>query len=498
MHNWLAPDPVGLHAQARPEKLALVDLASGRRWTYRGLDRAIEQARVAIDTLGLGPGDRLASIARNSADLVIAQQACLRSGLIFTPLNWRLAAAEIDSILIDCTPALILVDGSSAGFAVPDGARLLDIAAFTTRCESAAAGERGSPQDANRPCVLLYTSGTSGVPKGVILTPQTLFFTGVNFGVLGQVTSESVFLAESPFFHVIGLVTSVWPPLVQGGTVLVSSGFDPVVTNSRLADRALGITHYFCVPQMATALKDADGFQPENWSLAALFTGGAPNPPANIRWWLERGVAMVDGYGMTEAGTILGMPLDPALISNHAGAVGQAGPATAIRIVDAEGREVQDGTAGEIIVKGPHVTPGYWNRPEERDAAFTPDGWLRTGDIGLRDADGFVTVVDRRKDMFISGGENVYPVEIESVLAEHPAVLQVAVIGVPDPRWGEAGHAFVILSPGCEDAEGELRAHCEARLARFKVPKHFRIVTELPRTSTGKIRKNKLRESLSA
>jgi fatty-acyl-CoA synthase len=498
MHNWLAPDPVGLHAQARPEKLALVDLASGRRWTYKGLDRAIEQARAALDALGLKTGDRLAAIARNSADLVIAQQASLRSGLIFTPLNWRLAVAEIDVILADCTPALILVDGSSAGFTVPDGTRLLEIGAFTKRYETAIAGERGLPHEANQPCVLLYTSGTSGVPKGVILTPQNLFFTGVNFGVLGQVTSESVFLAESPFFHVIGLVTSVWPPLVQGGIVLVSSGFDPVVTNARLADRALGITHYFCVPQMATALKDADGFQPQNWSLAALFTGGAPNPPANICWWLERGVAMVDGYGMTEAGTILGMPLDPALISAHAGAVGQAGPATAIRIVDAEDRDVPDGTAGEILVKGPHVTPGYWNRPEERETAFTPDGWLRTGDIGLCDADGFVTIVDRRKDMFISGGENVYPVEIESVLAEHPAVLQAAVVGLPDPRWGETGHAFVILSPGHEDAEGELRAHCEARLARFKVPKHFRIVTELPRTSTGKIRKNKLRESLSA
>ncbi len=176
---------------------------------------------------------------------------------------------------------------------MPDDARLLDIAAFTARYETATPGERGSSRDAGQPCVLLYTSGTSGVPKGVILTPQTLFFTGVNFGVLGHVSSVSVFLAESPFFHVIGLVTSVWPPLVQGGTVLVSSGFDPVVTNARLADRALGITHYFCVPQMATALKDADGFQPENWSLAALFTGGAPNPPANIAggwsaalpWW---------------------------------------------------------------------------------------------------------------------------------------------------------------------------------------------------------------------
>ncbi|MGV1916793.1 AMP-binding protein [Rhizobium sp. 22-785-1] len=498
MHNWLAPDPVGLHAQARPDKLALVDLASGRRWTYRGLDRAIEQARTALEALGLKTGDRVATIARNSADLVIAQQACLRSGLIFTPLNWRLAAPEINAILADCTPTLILVDRSSAAFTVPDDARLLGIAAFTARYETAAPGERGSSRDADQPCVLLYTSGTSGVPKGVILTPQTLFFTGVNFGVLGHVSSESVFLAESPFFHVIGLVTSVWPPLVQGGTVLVSSGFDPVVTNARLADRALGITHYFCVPQMATALKDADGFQPENWSLAALFTGGAPNPPANIRWWLERGVAMVDGYGMTEAGTILGMPLDPALISAHAGAVGQAGPATAIRIIDGDDRDVPDGTAGEIIVKGPHVTPGYWNKPEEHETAFTPDGWLRTGDIGLRDSDGFVTIVDRRKDMFISGGENVYPVEIESVLAEHPAVFQAAVVGVPDPRWGETGHAFVILSPGHEEAEGELRAHCEARLARFKVPKHFRIVTELPRTSTGKIRKNKLRESLFA
>ena len=206
---------------------------------------------------------------------------------------------------------------------------------------------------------------------------------------------------------------------------------------------------------------------------------------------------MVDGYGMTEAGTILGMPLDPALISAHAGAVGQAGPATAIRIVDAEGRDVPDGTAGEILVKGPHVTPGYWNRPNERGTAFTPDGWLRTGDIAVRDADGFVTIVDRRKDMFISGGENVYPAEIEFALTEHPAVIAAAVLGVPDARWGEVGHAFVILKPGFEGAEGELRAHCEARLARFKVPKAFQIVDDLPRTSTGKIRKNRLRESLA-
>ena len=497
MQDWLAPDPVGLHAQARPEKPALVDLATGRRWTYRALDRAIEQAKAALGALGLQPGDRLAAVARNSADLVIAHLAGVRMGAIFTPLNWRLAGPELSAILADCTPALILTDGSGA-FEPSAGARLLDIREFAALAEAASPGPRGEPREAGQPCAMLYTSGTSGTPKGVILTPQTLFFTGVNFGVLGHVSVESVFLAESPMFHVIGLVTSIWPPLIQGGTVLVSPGFDPAVTNARLADRALGITHYFCVPQMAAALREAEGFRPEDWSLKALFTGGGPNPPANIRWWLERGVAMVDGYGMTEAGTILGMPLDPALISAHAGAVGQAGPATAIRIVDGADRDVPDGTAGDIIVKGPHITPGYWNRPAERDRAFTPDGWLRTGDIAVRDADGFVTIVDRRKDMFISGGENVYPVEVESALAEHPDVALAAVIGMPDARWGEVGHAFVVLKPGSEAGEPDLRAHCEARLARFKVPKHFRIVEDLPRTATGKIRKNRLRESAAS
>ncbi|WP_082675767.1 AMP-binding protein [Aureimonas ureilytica] len=496
MQDWIAPDPVSLHAQARPEKTALVDLATGRRWTYRALDEAIGKACGVLDALGLRPGDRLAAIARNSADLAIALKACLRSGVIFTPLNWRLAPAELDAILADCTPALILTDGAAVGFTPPEGAGVLEVGAFAARCEAAEPAGRGPARDAGEPCVILYTSGTSGTPKGVILTPQTLFFTGVNFGVLGHVTSDSVFLAESPMFHVIGLVTSFWPPLLQGGTVLVSPGFDPATTNARLADRALGITHYFCVPQMAAALRGADGFAPENWSLKALFTGGGPNPPANIRWWLDRGVAMVDGYGMTEAGTILGMPLDPALISAHAGAVGQAGPATAIRIVDAEERDVPDGTAGEIIVKGPHVTPGYWNRPTERASAFTPDGWLRTGDIAVRDAQGFVTIIDRRKDMFISGGENVYPAEVEFALTEHPGVSAAAVLGVPDTRWGEVGHAFVILEPGFAGGGDELRAHCEARLARFKVPKTFQIVDALPRTATGKIRKNRLRESL--
>jgi fatty-acyl-CoA synthase len=266
-----------------------------------------------------------------------------------------------------------------------------------------------------------------------------------------------------------------------------------VVTNERLADGALGITHYFCVPQMAEALRYADGFRPEAWSLTALFTGGAPNPPTNIRWWVDQGVAMVDGFGMTEAGTVLGMPLDPDLIVTHAGAVGLAGPATAVRIVDLHERDVPDGTAGEILVKGPHVSPGYWNRPGEREKAFTADGWLRTGDVARRDADGYISIVDRRKDMFITGGENVYPVEIENALIEHPAVMEVAVIGVPDARWGEVARAFVVPKPGARVTEDELAAHCAERLARYKIPKSFHVTDQLPRTGSGKVQKHRLR-----
>lgn len=230
----------------------------------------------------------------------------------------------------------------------------------------------------------------------------------LNFNVLGEVDTGCVFLCDSPMFHVIGIVTQIWPPRLRGGTFIVSSGFDAENTNDRLGNPDFGVTHYFCVPQMADALRHAPNFAPEKWArLKALFTGGAPNPPANIRWWLDRGVRMVDGYGMTETGTTLGMPLAPEILREKAGAVGLCGPLTSVRLVDEDDRDVPDGTPGEILIFGLNVTPGYWNRPEERARAFTGDGWIRTGDVGRRDADGFISIVDRRKDMFISGRECV-------------------------------------------------------------------------------------------
>ncbi|MBB6412290.1 fatty-acyl-CoA synthase [Mesorhizobium sangaii] len=494
MPAWTTSDPVALHARAQPDRLACVDLATGRRWTYFALDEAIQRAVGVLEAgHGIAAGQRVATIARNSADLLILQQASMRLGAIFVPLNWRLASAEQKTILEDCDPLLLLHD-SALDLALPKSCRPVEVAAFAAAVEAhAPAARRPLPAD-DTPSIILYTSGTSGRPKGVIVTERNAFATAVNFGVLGRVGNASIFLCDAPMFHVIGLITNLRPPLLQGGTVLISPGFDAGLTNRRLADPALGVTHYFCVPQMARMLHDHPDFAPANWtSLTAIFTGGAPNPAAEINWWLARGVRMVDGFGMTEAGTVLGMPVETERIARKAGSAGLAAPTIGLRIVDDDGRDVAAGEPGEIWLSGPSLTSGYWNRPEETARAFTADGWFRTGDIARQDGEGFVTLVDRRKDMFISGGENVYPVEIEMALLDHPDIAEAAVIGVADQRWGEVGRAFVVVKPGCVVDPADLASHCGARIARYKVPKEFLLTDTLPRTASGKIQKHILR-----
>ncbi len=494
MPAWTTPDPVALHAATQPERIACVDLASGRRWTYSRLDEAIQRAVGVLESgYGIDPGQRIATLARNSADLLIVQQAAMRLGAIFVPVNWRLAAAEQQAILADCDPALLLHD-TAFELTPLEGCMTLAVADFAAAVEAQAPASRRPLPPADQPSIILYTSGTSGRPKGVIVTEANAFVTAVNFGVLGRVGNSSVFLCDAPMFHVIGLITSLRPPLLQGGTVLISPGFEPGLTNRRLADPNLGVTHYFCVPQMAKMLREDAAFAPANWTtLSAIFTGGAPNPAGDILWWLEQGVRMVDGFGMTEAGTVLGMPVEAGRIARKAGSAGLPAPWLVLRIVDEDGHDAAAGEAGEIWLSGPNVTPGYWNRPDETAQAFTSDGWFRTGDIARRDEDGFVTLVDRRKDMFISGGENVYPAEVELVLLDHPEIAEAAVIGIADTRWGEVGRAFVVLKAGRVLDPAALAVHCADRIARYKVPKEFRLTDALPRTASGKIQKHILR-----
>lgn len=493
MLDFITPDPVAMHARMRPQALACIDIATGRKWTYQDLDSDVQRAVAVLIAHGIGKGDRVAVLAKNSVNQIILQQALMRMGAIFVPLNWRLSLPELARLMLDCTPKILYTDEPAPD--LPPGCTLLPFSGFASALRTTPPAPQQRRHSGHDTCIILYTSGTSGVPKGALLTSQFLLATAVNFNVLGEVDTGAVFLCDSPMFHVIGIVTQIWPPMLRGGVFVVSPGFDPVLTNERLGDPDYGVTHYFCVPQMAEALRHAPNFAPDRWTrLKALFTGGAPNPAHHIRWWLDHGVRMVDGYGMTETGTTLGMPLVDEMLREKAGSVGLCGPLTSVSIVDENDTEVPDGTEGEILIFGLNVTPGYWNRPEERTKAFTADGWIRTGDIGKRDADGYISIVDRRKDMFISGGENVYPVEIEAALIEHEGVREVAVIGIPDERWGEVGRAYIVPTPGHTPCADELSAHCQRLIARYKVPKEFRLVAALPRTGSGKVMKHVLRK----
>ncbi|MGH8117331.1 MAG: AMP-binding protein [Rhodanobacteraceae bacterium] len=490
-------DDPALQARLRPGALAVFEFATGRRWNYAEWDLAIARTvRVLSGRYGIGPGERVAHLGHNCAEHVLLHLACARLGAIFVPLNWRLAVAKLARLLDDCEPALLVGDREclSAGIFRP---RAVDVAVLRREVE-AATPLASAPFDPSRPSLILYTSGTSGRPKGVLLSERNIAQTAVNFSVVAQVTHTSVVLADAPMFHVIGIVANVRPVFMRGGAVLVSARFEPATTLARLADPRLRVTHWFCVPQVAQMLRDAAGFDPEKLrGLTGIFSGGAPNPAAHVRRWLEDGVPIADGLGMSETGTISCMPLELALIDRKAGSVGLVPPGMRLRIVDADGRDVPPGGAGELWLKGRNVFSAYWRAPAETAKAFNGDGWFRTGDIVSQDEEGFLYVVDRRKDMFISGGENVYPAEVEAVLTELAGIREAAVVGVPDARWGEVGHLAVVVA---HDGPGAatIQAFIEARLARYKVPKYVSFVEALPRTGSGKIQKTRLREQIRA
>jgi fatty-acyl-CoA synthase len=486
---WSANDYVALHARQRPAAPAVHDLISGRRWTYQSLDHAISQYAALLRSHGIETGDRVAVLAKNRAELTFLHLACARIGAMYVPLNWRLSAAEIGQLIEDATPRLLLGDAMLERMQL-NGLSLEEFASAANDLDPLAV----EATDQNAPSLILYTSGTSGLPKGVLLSEHNIWQTAHNFSLLARVTHDSAFLCESPMFHIIGLITSVRPALMRGGRIVVSDGFMPARTLALLSDPALGVTHYFCVPQMAALLRAEPSFDAKKLrGLTAVFSGGAPHGAAAIRAWTDQGIPMADGYGMSEAGTVSCMPLDIDQINAHAGSAGLIAPQVHVRILDERGEQCPAGEAGDIVVKGANVTRGYWRRPEESRAAFIDDGWLRTGDVGRMDGDGFLWLIDRKKDMFISGGENVYPAEIERLLAGHPHILECAVVGVADERWGEVGHLVIVQAPNLQIDPAEIVAFLEARLARFKIPKHITLADKLPRNGAGKLDKNTLR-----
>jgi fatty-acyl-CoA synthase len=476
----------------------MVDLSSGRRWDWRALDATINRAANWLTgELGLASGARVATLARNVDWMIVLQLACVRAGAIFVPFNWRLAEAELRALALDAAPALLFHDAEFLLDLAPRCLLLDDLAALSAdQPDTALPIEARQPWDA--PSTLLYTSGTSGRPKGVMISEANAFFGCSNFINGNRVSCDSVFLCDMPLFHTAGLFAATRSPIQAGATVLISKGFDPAVTLARLADPALGVTHYFSVPQMAQMMWNQPGFDAAALTRLEVYaTGGAPNPKVQIERFVSAGIPMSDGFGMSETGSNFAMPVeDRALMIEKAGSIGMPLLMLDVRIVDDEGVDVEDGKTGELWLRGPGITKGYWNQPALTAQAFD-DGWFKTGDAARHDADGFYYLVDRKKDMFISGGENVYPAEIEAVVAELAGVAECAVIGVPDEKWGEVGHAVIIPVDGAAIDADMIIDHCRARLASFKVPKSVAIVGEIPRTASGKVQKHLLRAKVT-
>lgn len=495
--DWIAH-----HAARRPDADAVVDLASGRRFTYARFDRRIAAlAGYLQHSCDVTPGSRVALLAQNSSDSFELQFACFRLGAIFVPMNWRLALPELQSIAADCAPTVLVHDSEFSGQAQRLAresaiAHLLPRGTADGSYEQAVAAQQ--PIKAPRPmshddiCTILYTSGTTGMAKGSITTYGMNFWNAENCTGVAALSPRTVLLCVLPLFHSAGLNIYANPTFHAGGTVLVMRRFDAGEALRLLADPALGVTHVHGVAAHYQAMAAEAAFEAADVARVAAFVGAGPVPTAILQTWRRKGVVVRQNYGLTEAGPLV-LNLEATDAERKADTAGKPVMYVEVRIVDMAGQDVAAGEVGELWVRGPAVTPGYWNQPEATHAAFAQGGWLRSGDAVRRDAEGFITIVDRLKDMYVSGGENVYPAEIEIVLHRHPAVREAAVIAVADSRWGEAGRAIVVLRENATASEADLLAYCGAALARYKIPRSVIFAEALPRNAVGKVHKPTLR-----
>jgi fatty-acyl-CoA synthase len=492
-------DCIAHHAMRRPHSLAAVDLATGRHHTYRDYDDRISRLAGSFRSqYGIVAGDRIAVLAPNTTDTFEVQFACGRIGAIFVPLNWRLAKPELRAILADCTPAMLVYDLEFAERAheLADGiGQLISLGPmFEHIALDGAALEKPIAAALDDISTILYTSGTTGRPKGAIITHGMNFWNTVHSMSLAGVARSTVFLGLLPLFHTGGLNVFSYPVFQAGGTVIIMRNFDPGEALQLIGDASAGVTHMFGVPANYQFMGQHPHFAETDMTrLVFAGVGGAPTPDTILRTWQEQGAILQQGYGMTETSPLV-LVLDKEDAVRKAGSAGKPALNMQMRVVGDDGADAPPGTVGELWVKGPNITKGYWQQPEVTAASFT-DGWLHTGDAALVDDEGYYFIVDRWKDMYISGGENVYPAEVENVLYQNEAIAEAAVIGMSDTRWGQVGRAVVVVKPGCSLTEDEVVAHCAANLARYKLPHSVVFTDALPRNATGKVHKPTLRQT---
>jgi len=500
---------LGLFLQKRarlsPRLEALVEVERGRRFSYADLDASANRVANALLAEGVRPGDRVALLMMNGVEYLETYFALAKLGAVTVPLNWRLVPDELAFILRDAGASVLVYDAElDAAVAAlrgletplrcfvrsgegppPEGARSYEAL-------RAAASPEAPPCPAadDDPLFIMYTSGTTGVPKGAVHTHATMVAASITINMTSDQRYGDRYLQMLPLFHV-GALTPATAAVHRGATLVLMRAFDPKRVFPLI--EAERVTTGLAVPAMLNFMLAAgDPAAHDLSALRWLMSGAAPVPPALIERYAELGIEIHQVYGLTEScGPACLISPDEALAK-----VGSTGPAffhTDVRVVDEHGAPVPPGQVGEVIVRGAHIMKGYWNRPDATAEAIR-DGWLYTGDLASVDKDGFVYIQDRKKDMIISGGENVYPAEIEAVLARHPDVLEVAVIGMPSARWGESAAAMVVPKAGTSPTPAELVAFCDGKLARYKVPRVVELVEEIPRNPTGKVLKRLLRE----
>lgn len=502
-------DWIKRHAERSPDKLALVDAYTGRTFTYNQFNqRANRFASFLKDTLGLKAGDRVSILAQNSSDYYEILFACGKMGAILNTLNWRLTPPELEYILQDCTPRLLVYEPMFSDVVkalrdkiTPEYDLVLGDEAPTGQwtyedalASSSATGVDMPPLTYNDTWAIIYTSGTTGHPKGAQVTYGNFFYNAIGMGQAIDLTSQDVNLNVLPTFHIGGLGLHAGPTFHAGGTVVVMRAFDPAECLRLIQEWK--VTVILLVPSIYLVLSQFPDFDAYDLSsVLSWSSGGSALPPSLVHEFASKGIAIQQGFGMTETGpTVFLISKEDAI--RKAGSVGKPVLHTDVRIVDREGNVLGPGQVGELCIRGGNVTTGYWNRPEATAEALV-DGWLHSGDAAMYDDEGFYTIVDRWKDMYISGGENVYPAEVENVIYQHPSVAEVAVIGVPHRKWQEVGKAIVVVKPGQTLSEEEVIAFCEGKLARYKIPKSVAFVDSLPRTAAGKVLKRELKAQWS-
>jgi fatty-acyl-CoA synthase len=494
-------DLIARNAAFTPDKPALI--FEGETLGYRAFYERIERAAHGLNAgFGVSRGDRVAILSLNRPDYLVLLYACARLGAMLVPLNWRLAAAELTFILSDASPKLLLLEQAFAGIlpaleaALPElGAVGLDFAPRGSSCDAllqnSANLARGADVGLTCPLLIVYTSGTTGRPKGAVLRQESLVWNGVMSQHMHALTSDDHVLTVLPFFHVGGLNIQTTPALHHGATVTIHARFAPDAALAAIARDRPTLT--VLVPATIQAMTDHPAWPSTDLSsLKAIATGSQIVPPRLIERVAARGVPVLQVYGSTETCPIAVYTRLGGDLSRE-GSTGLPGLCCAAGVVDESGVELPPETPGEIVVRGPNLFSGYWGNEEATRDALR-DGWYRTGDIGSVDPDGYFYVHDRKKNIIISGGENISAAEVERALLEHPEVADCAVIGRPDSRWDEVPVAYVIARGGCSISAETLEAHLLARLARFKVPREFVFVDDLPRTALGKVQHFRLKE----